>query len=178
MNGGEQVAKSVSGKTTLLVASGLLDDGRDVSTSLKHRTAIEKKVHIISEKQFLLLIQNSVSDTAGTSSTSAPSRSASTSSVPTSSSSTSSVATAPPSRLVKGGGSSSSSSSSVSQPPVGKQQQEESQKLWVDKYKPTCLEDVIGGAESVRKLLEWLRRWNDVHIHKTAKVTRQLPRCL
>lgn len=39
-----KVAKSVSGKTTLLIASGLLDDGREVSTSAKYRHAEEKKV--------------------------------------------------------------------------------------------------------------------------------------
>lgn len=60
---------------------------------------------------------------------------------------------------------SSSSSSTTSQPAA-----ETSQLLWVDKYKPKRLEDVVGAAESVRKILDWLKKWPDVHIRKTIKV--------
>lgn len=41
--------------------------------------------------------------------------------------------------------------------------------LWVDKYKPSNLSDVIGSNETVNKLTTWLRRWGDMHIHKTYK---------
>lgn len=41
---GGKVAQSISGKTTFLVASPLLEDGRDSSTSTKYRTSIEKEV--------------------------------------------------------------------------------------------------------------------------------------
>lgn len=41
---GGKVANSVSGKTDILVAGTLLDDGRPVQESSKYRTAREKKV--------------------------------------------------------------------------------------------------------------------------------------
>jgi Iap family predicted aminopeptidase len=44
------------------------------------------------------------------------------------------------------------------------------QLLWVDKYKPARLEDVIGAAESIRKILDWLKKWPEVHLRKTVKV--------
>jgi hypothetical protein len=41
---GGKVAQSISGKTTFLVVSPTLEDGRDSSTSTKYRTAVDKKV--------------------------------------------------------------------------------------------------------------------------------------
>jgi hypothetical protein len=41
---GGKVAQSISGKTTFLVASPTLEDGRDSTASMKYRTAIDKKV--------------------------------------------------------------------------------------------------------------------------------------
>ena len=41
--------------------------------------------------------------------------------------------------------------------------------LWVDKYKPSSLNDVIGSSDTVKKLTDWLRRWNDMHVTKTFK---------
>jgi NAD-dependent DNA ligase len=41
---GGKVAQNVSGKTTLLVASPKLEDGRDSTTSSKYRSALEKNV--------------------------------------------------------------------------------------------------------------------------------------
>ena len=126
-----------------------------------HALVLHPQVSIISERQFLLLIQNSLS-TVAPSNISAP---APTLSVPQST-------PTPVSRVVKAASSfgTSSSSESSAKPPFPTHMQEESQQLWVDKYKPARLEDVIGGAESVKKLLEWLRKWHDVHIKKTAKV--------
>lgn len=132
------------------------------------------QVPVVSEKQFLLIIQNSCVSAGATPRIS-------------SSSTASTVASAslkPLSRVVKGSSQSSASSqtshsltrvpSTGLAPDASAAQQELSQLLWVDKYKPSRLEDVIGGAESVKKLLEWLRKWHDVHIHKTAKVRQSV----
>jgi len=42
--------------------------------------------------------------------------------------------------------------------------------LWVDKYAPSSKEDLIGNGDVVRKLTEWLGRWNSVHITKQRKI--------
>jgi replication factor C subunit 1 len=34
-------------------------------------------------------------------------------------------------------------------------------RLWVDKYKPTSTKDILGNQESVRKLTTWLARWEE-----------------
>jgi replication factor C subunit 1 len=150
---GGKVAQSISGKTTFLVASPTLEDGRDSTSSMKYRTAVDKKVKIVTEKDFLGLIQASISNPVpnqGEAGGASMSRSFSTSNV---------------SRVVKAlvpqlpRASSSSSSSPLT-----------SELLWVDKYKPKRLEDVIGAAESIRKILDWLKKWPDIHIRKTVKV--------
>jgi replication factor C subunit 1 len=41
--------------------------------------------------------------------------------------------------------------------------------LWVDKYKPRSPVDLVGHTETIRKLSEWLKSWNDVHLHKKFK---------
>lgn len=45
---GGKVAQSISGKTTFLVASPLLEDGRDSTTSTKYRCSLEREVGPIS----------------------------------------------------------------------------------------------------------------------------------
>jgi replication factor C subunit 1 len=110
-------------------------------------------VKIVTEKDFLGLIQASVVHPALESGGGVSmNRSSSTSSV-------SRIVKSLAPRLERASSSSSSSSSP-----------ESSQLLWVDKYKPKRLEDVIGAAESIRKILDWLKKWPEVHIRKTVKV--------
>lgn len=45
-----------------------------------------------------------------------------------------------------------------------------SQLLWVDKYKPQKIDDIVGAGESTRKILDWLKKWPEVHLKKTLKV--------
>lgn len=42
--------------------------------------------------------------------------------------------------------------------------------LWTDKYKPTCLNDMIGNIELGKKLMQWLMDWDAIHIKHTKKV--------
>jgi replication factor C subunit 1 len=44
-------------------------------------------------------------------------------------------------------------------------------RLWVDKYKPARFDEVIGSTETAKKLVEWLNRWDAVHLKKNQKVT-------
>lgn len=50
---GGKVAAAVSGKTNYLVAGKVLEDGRPAADSSKYRAALEKKVQILSEEDFL-----------------------------------------------------------------------------------------------------------------------------
>lgn len=63
----------------------------------------------------------------------------------------------------------SGTSSSAMTPTVRSKDSSEGD-MWVDKYKPHTLDDVAGGTEMIKKLLDWLNKWDDMHIKKTAKV--------
>jgi len=43
-------------------------------------------------------------------------------------------------------------------------------RLWVDKYRPIKTTDLIGHHETAKKLIDWLKNWNFVHIKKSAKI--------
>jgi replication factor C subunit 1 len=42
--------------------------------------------------------------------------------------------------------------------------------MWVEKYKPSSLEDVIGCIDIIFKLSDWLKKWESMHLTKTLKV--------
>ena len=42
--------------------------------------------------------------------------------------------------------------------------------MWVDKYKPKHVSEVLGGSEVVNKLTDWLKKWDQVFLKKTLKV--------
>ncbi len=39
--------------------------------------------------------------------------------------------------------------------------------LWVDKYKPTKINDIIGNKSNIQKIVQWLNNWYDIHVYKT-----------
>lgn len=41
--------------------------------------------------------------------------------------------------------------------------------MWVDKYKPQRISDIIGSSDTIKKLMDWLRQWKAVHIDKSYK---------
>ena len=43
-------------------------------------------------------------------------------------------------------------------------------RLWVDKYKPAHINEIIGSADIAKRLVQWLRQWDAMHIKKTVKV--------
>lgn len=132
-NGGK-LSTAVSGKTDFLVIGDLLEDGRSVSEGRKHSTAVEKKVKILTEDEFLQKIENAPKPK--TSLTLAP--------------------TLAPMEF-----------------PEWKPKAEvnESEMLWVDKYKPKSGAELIGSADLVKKLSNWLRNWDAVHLQKTLKIS-------
>eukprot|EP01032_Pedospumella_encystans_P008983 gene8983-10604_t len=194
---GGKLSAAVSGKTSFLLAGLLLEDGREAKDSSKYKAAVEKKIPIWSEEQFMGKIaahqtklqaeteaaavknesqasaysqQSGVTTQATASSTSSGSASgygAYKSSFATSSSSSTSSARAP-GATSSYGQSSSSSSSSSSAPTVGGYPLADM--LWVDKYKPQSSAGMIGSTELVNKLTRWLQKWDAVHLHHTEKI--------
>ena len=148
MQRGGKVVGSVSGKTDYLVAGAVLDDGRAASESSKYRTALEKKVRIISERELLAMIPPA-----------SPQKDATSHSMPSS-------AAASGAKAQASGCSGSSSSNSRIGAGVGSGVVSSGSMLWVDKYKPSNSSQLIGSTELVRKLGEWLRRWDAVHLQK------------
>jgi BRCA1 C Terminus (BRCT) domain len=162
------VNTSVSGKTDFVVAGTLLEDGRPVTDSSKYKTAVEKKVPILTEDEFIAKIKASPGKAATTTSTAA-SAATTNSTMSTSSSSTAPIKTQQqqsvsstgrtlpfPSKASASSSSSSSSSSSAAQrassssssAPAGGFVED---RLWVDKYKPSRIDDVIGSVDIARR---------------------------
>ena len=157
---GARVTTSVSAKTTILVTGHVLENGNEVSTGRKYRTAMEKNAakeakgskaklcEILTEEQFMDKYGNQT-----------------------------------PAPEVK------EKASTVKSMPQGQKPKirEKSPKraapsaqdsmLWADKYKPKCLNDLVANTGAVRQLGEWLQRWEAVHISKKfrPKFTKQNP---
>ncbi len=133
-NGGK-IASSVSGKTSLLIVGRLLEDGRPVTEGNKYKTALEKKVAIMSEEDFFEKY-NPVK-------------------IRSQQQHQQQLQQLNRACTVKKATSASSLDTS----------------LWVDKYRPKAAIDLIGHGETVRKLTDWLKSWNDVHLLKKFKPT-------
>ncbi len=146
----------MSGKTNYLVAGNLLEDGRAVSDGSKHRTAVEKQVPIISEDEFLDLLNKkkasapSYASPEGRSAANSNSIARSAAGKSTVKEETRAVAPAPTSvsRTVAG----LASTKGPSEDWTKKHAALVDDQLWVDKYKPAKLDDMIGSNELVSKL--------------------------
>lgn len=164
-----KVPSSVSGRTDYLVVGSVLDDGRPVEEGSKYRAAKEKKVKILTEDEFLDLIQNSNNKPAASNTPKDTSTSTSTKGIDHSISNSGgkansrsvAAATTTTSTTTKAipASSSSSSSSTTSNANL----------LWVDKYKPASVDDIIGCSDTVKKLCDWLQKWDSIHLHHGPK---------
>jgi replication factor C subunit 1 len=152
---GGKVLKSVSGKTNLLVVGTVLEDGRSISEGRKYCDAVEKRVRIVTEEVFLEMIA------AGTIRRDAA---LAAQSVQTYSAPTQNTFVRQPSVPLQSHSSSSSSSAATTKKPSG------DGLLWVDKHQPQNTSELVGSGELVKKMSDWLRRWDAVHLTKTVKV--------
>jgi len=151
---GGQLAGAVSGRTSYLVAGTALEDGRPTQEGSKYRAALDKQVPILSEAQFLRLIETRGGAGPGGGASRSSSTFPSPKALPIQSSHSSS---------------SHSHSNTISSGSGSKEDLGQAQ-LWVDKYVPRSVGDLVGSAEVCRKLADWLRRWDEVHLRRTAKV--------
>lgn len=160
---GAKVTTSVSGRTTYLVAGHILEDGRPTNMGKKYKTAVEKGTAILEESAFLKFLDEARAK-AEEGTVKVAEQKATQVSMKTSKSAD---VTAKASSSAKSSSSSSSSSkvaSHLTPPP------DYDGMLWVDKYKPTKLDDLVGNNKAVTDLVRWLQNWDRVHIQKSLKI--------
>eukprot|EP01038_Epipyxis_sp_PR26KG_P010113 gene10113-13591_t len=178
---GGKIATSISGKTSLLIAGTLLEDGRMVEEGNKYRTALEKKVKIFSEEEFLKKIDDIIIVAELTASNNAG--------IKNDQSNTSSNKISIPindnnnnsgnynnNNNINNVNRNSFNSSIIQHNPSSKSNKDMIRShavedmMWVDKHKPKSTSEMIGYNEFVKKMSDWLRNWDNVHIKKTMKI--------
>jgi hypothetical protein len=155
---GGKVASSVSSKTDFLVAGVLLEDNRLASESSKYKAAVERNVKIVREEEFLTLIQQAKA-TAASQTSHAPETNGSMK--------INGMKTKPEQSSI--GSNNFISLHSSTGEGANERIEDEQNMLWVDKYKPKDVADIIGAGDTVKKLTDWLRNWEAMHIKKSLK---------
>lgn len=150
---GGKISSAISGKTDFLIVGHILEDGRDVSEGSKYRAAKEKKISILTEIEFFDKYPKIELRT-----------------VPSLPPTVNSAANALNNEFKMKAVSLPSSSSSSSSSKTGAGATSGMYDLWVDKYRPTHPQDLVGHGDLVRRLSDWLRTWEAVH------VTKKLPK--
>lgn len=181
---GGRVTTAVSGKTDYLFVMGpILEDDRPYTAGSKYKKAIELGTTIVVGRPALNGIVKYYSDLKGgvpappvPTTAPEPPKSSATAAVPnpysrkpvvnpyarkaaTTSSSSSAKPAANPYADKKSAVAAASSPAAKATVPTGVAA---ATMLWVDKYKPRSSRDILGNAESVRKLRTWLDRWESI----------------
>lgn len=140
LSSGAKFTKAISGKTDYLIAGNILEDGRPYTEGSKYKAAKEKNVTIVHQDNFadFPLIQKMMAGTAGKSQQVA----------------LEARAIVKAERIL----------STEKAPPVFG---DISSLLWVDKYKPKNVKDIVGSAETVKKLSDWLASWNSLNLNSS-----------
>ena len=170
---GGSVVSAVSGRVTHVVFGTKLENDKEVHTSKKYTTAQEKDIPLLDEAAFRHLIATRSrpvgKDAKKATASAAKKKSDWDPSIAVRANS--SPAKKSPVRAAAPSSSSSSSSTTVklSKPlalaaPVAKAAPLSSEMMWVDKYKPSSMQDMIGSASVVKQLTQWLDSWYDIHI--------------
>jgi replication factor C subunit 1 len=194
---GARVTGAVSGRTDYLLALGeILEDDRPYTEGSKYKKATETGTRVMVGRAALHGVVKYHSDQQGGGVVQAPPASVPLA-VPavTSSVARAAPAAAAPKAVVKNpyarkisnpyarkstGGepkaaSAATSNSYASQKPAAtpsapvQSSPSDANTLWVDKYKPVTTRDILGNAESVRKLTSWLSTW-EANFNKDDKV--------
>ncbi|CAF4202615.1 unnamed protein product, partial [Adineta steineri] len=173
---GGRVTTAISGKTNYLLT------GRDVSEG-KITKAKEIKIKIISEDDLLEMIRtrpgdeesSSVKSKRNSKPTIDPDQASESTSIKLKrNSSAASKTTESSSTKLKRNSSSNGKKTTDSNPrPISKVSDDESSLLWVDKYKPDTIKQLVGqqGDKScVQKLVVWLRDWYKHHGDSNEKI--------
>jgi replication factor C subunit 1 len=136
---GGRSTSAISGKTDFLVVGYKLEDGREVNSGNKYKTAITKKVPILTETEFESYIQKkSGNDDYQLSAR----RKGILDAIP--------EAAPIKEEEVKNGAA----------PPC---------EMWTERYKPKTVYDLIGNKAVIDQLYEWLKDWDEVCIRGNKK---------
>ena len=153
---GGKVGVAVSRKTNYLVKGFLLEDGRPTTSGTKWREATKWHVTILEGKvDFLRVVDELVSGN-----------------IPfpdvrvNSAKNVRKIISNEKKKFVVKAAISMASSSSVSR--LKREKDEANNQLWVEKYKPTSIKDILGSAEIGKKLGTWLSTWTVMHMGPVA----------
>ena len=48
-------------------------------------------------------------------------------------------------------------------------QEEHQNQLWIDKYAPTCIAELVGNKKEIESFYDWLKDWEEVHLRGNKK---------
>jgi replication factor C subunit 1 len=154
---GGKVTTAVSSKTAFLVTGPLLEDGRSFEEGSKYKKYLELKEagkshpELLNEDEFLAIL--------------APFEEKPQKDVTSKFSSVSyEVNDSNPSQVKPTSLAHPSQASQVFSPLETK-----ANNLWVEKYRPSTITDLVGNTPQVGRLQDWLRDWESVHVHGQKK---------
>ena len=130
---------SVSSKTSYLIVGGVLEDGRAVEESGKHRNAIAKKVRIMNEFDTEAFLKKKLGNESFSLSN------------------------------ALGGEEDVDidiNRDLIISPKISENMED---MLWTDKYHPKGIKELVGNQGIISKLREWVRDWDDVILHGNKK---------
>uniref|UniRef100_A0A7S2SF18 Replication factor C subunit 1 n=1 Tax=Mucochytrium quahogii TaxID=96639 RepID=A0A7S2SF18_9STRA len=137
---GANVTTCVSSKTTDVVGGyqATLEDERPVEQTRKYRDAVEKGINILDEEAFLKLLEECDRKRKSAS---------------------------PEKPMFEIGQEKAQAQAMPKLGDTGNSKEENpSMMLWVDKYKPKVVGDLIGNSSKINALKNWLAKWESIHI--------------
>lgn len=137
---GGKVTLTISGRTSYLIHGYKLEDGRDYVLGNKYKKATEIGTKILNEDEIKAILDECEAKQQKRDSEEA----------------------AIYMETISKPSNSAFSHAKISQIP-------KSSELWVDKYKPKTLADMLGNSSVIEKLQEWLEDWESVVLHKNEK---------
>jgi len=151
---GGKVTGGVSGRTNFLVVGSVLEDGRPVNESKKHKDATRRGIPIFNEEEFLKLVE----EMEGKQLKAAPELAkAPEPALPP-------PVAKPAAKAASSGGGGSSGGSSGGRSAPAPSPRDPAHDLWSEKYRPGGPGDVVGNQDVLRKLLDWLGAWTGRHL--------------
>ena len=158
---GGKMATSVSSRTDYLLLGDKLENGDAVTASSKYRAAKEHAVATMDLPSFIsLLTQMPAQEPELPTPKKAPARKKTVAGASAASAGPATAAPTPASRKSAGMPAAQRTGSAPSKKAA-------STAMWVDKYKPTSMDDLVGNKALTDRLQKWLNDWESVHLKKT-----------
>ena len=147
-NLGARVTGSVSGRTDILLHGEVLEDGRKFTEGNKYKTAVKKGTKIMDAEEFQRFVREKSGDKEWSFERKVG-------------------------EIVWGfRGKSRENEEEMDVIMEENNATNPNSLLWVDKYRPRNLDELIGNISVIQKLIEWLDDWNDVNLQGKVKKTQ------